>query len=112
LVCITFFPYHASNRVALAHERAIHYHGQDIARIERKQSIFSKTRKPHTWLVWLLSPPLFYAPGAHLDALEDLWIDEAISQVPWSDFIKRMEDEWQGFIVLVSSILRKRIGVS
>jgi hypothetical protein len=84
----------------------LHYHGQDIARIQRNQSIFSATLQPHTWLIRLLSPLLYYAPDAHLEALEGLWIDEAINNVPWRKFIKRMEDEWQTFIVLVRHLSR------
>lgn len=65
--------------------------------------MYEQSTVKRSYLVTMLSPALFFAPDVHLKTLEKIWIDEMINEVPWKKFIQKLEDEWQGLILYVSS---------
>jgi len=86
------------------HQRFLHFHGQECARLNRNQSIHKSASTPpyRSTLIILLSPLLFCAPDVHLNALDDLWVDETICHVPWKGFIDKLNTDWERYILFVS----------
>jgi hypothetical protein len=99
-VCFLLFPPTDSDA---AHERALHYAGMDIARLQRDQFVFKGTKHEPTALIRIMSPFLFFAPHAHLKTLQDLWVDQAINHVPWNAFINLAKEDWRDLTVMVGS---------
>jgi hypothetical protein len=91
----------------IAHEKFLNFAGQPCARVNRDQAIYEVNEdKGRSALITIISPMLFFAPDVHLQALEKVWIDELINQVPWKSLTKKLTDEWSEF-VLYSTVLRK-----
>jgi hypothetical protein len=90
------------------HEKFLNFAGQPCARLNRDQAIYigGEGNKGRSALITIISPMLFFAPDVHLQALEKVWIDELINQVPWKSLTKKLTEEWSEF-VLYSTVLRK-----
>ena len=85
-----------------AHDRYHYYYGQKVARLDRYQSLFdSGNRGKRTALAALLSPVLFNAPEVHLKSLERIWVDQIINEIPWSQFIQKLQTDWQEAVLTV-----------
>jgi hypothetical protein len=56
-------------------------------------------------LIKTLSPLLFSAPDVHLRTLEKMWVDGIMHGPVWQDTVKKLNDEWQEFILYVSRLL-------
>jgi hypothetical protein len=50
-------------------------------------------------VVSFISPFLFFAPDVHLTALERVYNDEIISEVPWKAFISNLNEDWREFVI-------------
>jgi hypothetical protein len=101
---------HASTTLAHSyrlqvHQKYLNYHGQPCARLCRDQSVHSSAPPERTLLIKLFSPLLFFAPDVHLRALEDIWVDEMVCHVPWKDFMTKMNDDWERYVLFVSHCL-------
>ena len=84
-----------------AHNQFVHLYGQRGARLDRDQSVHGSIVNPRTLLVTLLSPFLFWAPDVHLKALEKIWVDRLVHYGPWTEFMEKLNTEWQEFIIIV-----------
>jgi hypothetical protein len=84
-----------------AHNQFVHLYGQRGARLDRDQSVHGSVVNPRTMLVIILSPMLFWAPNVHLHALEKLWVDRQVHIGPWTEFISKLNAEWQDLIIIV-----------
>jgi hypothetical protein len=91
-----------SHSLTTAQERALHYAGMDIARLQHGQSVFSDAIPGRTYLMRMLSPLLFFAPYAHLETLNDVYVDDMISHVSWNKFLQTAQEDWRDFILIVS----------
>ena len=88
--------------MSVAHDRYHYYYGQKVARLDRYQSLFdSNSRGKRTALAALLSPVLFNAPEVHLKSLERIWVDQIINEIPWSQFIHKLQTDWQEAVLTV-----------
>lgn len=82
-----------------AHEQFLNFAGQLHARLSSDQAVYDTPHHQRSWLITVLSPILFFAPDVHLKGLETLWVDQKISQLPWKNFINKIEEEWKEFIL-------------
>ena len=87
----------------LARQRFYNFHGQPGARLSRDQSVHEKIENKRSWFITLTLPLLFYAPHAHLQALEEVWVDEKVSALVWNRVLGRIYAEWKGFTLYVSN---------
>jgi len=89
--------------MALWYDRVLNFHGQYGARLSRKQSIHVRDQKkvPHSVVFQILSPMLFSAPGVHLEAMTEIWVDRLTLKVPWAGFFKGLGEEWDGYRLFV-----------
>jgi len=87
------------------HNQFIHLYGQRGARLDRDQSVHGSIVNPRTPLVTILSPFLFWAPDIHLKALEKIWVDRLVHYGPWTEFIEKLNTEWQEFIIIATVLL-------
>ncbi|KZT69939.1 hypothetical protein DAEQUDRAFT_725919 [Daedalea quercina L-15889] len=92
-----------------AHDRYHYFHGQKVARLDRYQSLFDDNRGKRTALAALLSPLLFNAPEVHLKSLERIWIDKIINEIPWSQFINKLQTDWQEAVLTATVLLNANI---
>lgn len=53
-------------------------------------------------LIKTLSFVLFSAPDVHLKNLHKMWVDGIMHKAVWAETMKRLNDEWQEFLVIVS----------
>ena len=86
----------------VAHERFLSHHGQRTARLCRDQSVHGDAVGRRTWLMWLISPPLFFAPNVHLERLEKMTIDQIVNRPSWQRLLDELTSEWREFILYVS----------
>ncbi|KAJ2914810.1 hypothetical protein MD484_g5604, partial [Candolleomyces efflorescens] len=84
-----------------ARQKFLNWHGVPEARIYRDQSVHGE-RKHKTLLIKTLSPLLFSAPDVHLRAFEKMWVDGIMHGPVWQESIKKLNEEWQEFILYVS----------
>jgi len=92
-----------------ARQRFYDFHGQPGARLSREQSVHGKTKTKRSWLITLASPLLFYAPEVHLQALEQMWVDEKLSSLVWNRVMGKTYDEWQKFTLSGTVLLNANV---
>ncbi|KAL4268934.1 WW domain-containing protein [Pleurotus pulmonarius] len=90
-------------------QRFANFWGEYGARLHREQSVHHPEGRPRTWLITLLSPILFNAPDIHLRGLHLIFIDEVAAAQPWRAFIKKLNDEWQDFIINSAVLLAANV---
>ena len=85
----------------IAHNQFVNLYGQQGARLDRDQSVYSSSVYSKTLLLTALSPFLFWAPDDHLQTLEKLWVDRLLHHDAWIRFIDKLQAESQQFILIV-----------
>ncbi|KAH9855343.1 hypothetical protein C2E23DRAFT_858007 [Lenzites betulinus] len=93
----------------LAQQRYLNRYGHTYARQNRTQSVLNIKKHPRTPLITLLSPLFWNAPEVHLRGLEKIWIDGIICILPWSDFIGKLQGEWQEFVLYATVLLNANV---
>jgi len=88
--------------------RVYNFHGEPGARLNVDQSVYETVRK-RTLLISLLSPLLFYAPDFHLVGLQTIYTDGLIRHRGWSEFITRLNGEWQEFTLYATVVLNANV---
>jgi hypothetical protein len=84
------------------HNQFLNLYGQRGARVDREQSVHGSIVNRRTMLMKIFSPLLFWAPDVHLQAFEKIWVDHLVHLGPWTEFITKLNTEWQEFIIVVS----------
>jgi hypothetical protein len=70
--------------------------------MSRDQSVH-RGRTRRSLLAKILSPILFFAPDLFLRTIvQKTWVDGLLHGPIWVEWIKRLNEEWQGLILLVS----------
>ncbi|KAJ6473541.1 hypothetical protein C8R47DRAFT_1053619 [Mycena vitilis] len=88
--------------------RVYNFHGEPGARLNVDQSVYDTVRK-RTLLIKLLCPLLFYAPDFHLAGLQTIYTDGLIRHRGWSEFITRLNSEWQEFTLYATVLLNANV---
>ncbi|KAJ7485389.1 hypothetical protein FB451DRAFT_1127570 [Mycena latifolia] len=88
--------------------RVYNFHGEPSARLNVDHSVYGTVRK-RTLFIAALSPLLFYAPDFHLVGLHKIHTDKLIRHRGWSDFITRLNGEWQEFTLLATVVLNANV---
>ncbi|TFK26157.1 hypothetical protein FA15DRAFT_667838 [Coprinopsis marcescibilis] len=94
--------------LVFARQRFYNWHGLPEARIYRDQSVYG-TKQKRTLLITILSPLLFNAPDVHLLNLEKMWVDGIMHNAVWSHSIKKLNDDWQEFILYATVLLNANV---
>jgi len=89
----------------LTHNQFVNLYGQQGARLDRDQSVYSSSVYSKTLLLTALSPFLFWAPDDHLQTLEKLWVDRLLHHDAWIRFIDKLQAESQQFILIATFVL-------
>ncbi|CAA7270225.1 unnamed protein product [Cyclocybe aegerita] len=92
-----------------AHARFHNFHGEAHARIERNISVYGESTTRRTWLIKAMSPILFSAPDVHLRTLQKMWVDKLMHKAVWEESVKKMNDEWQEFILFATVLLNANV---
>jgi hypothetical protein len=79
-----------------AHQKFLHFHGQNGARLNRDQTVHGSPYQP-SWFIKKFGPVFFYAPEMHLDVLVNIWVDEIVCHVHWNGFLDKITSEWREF---------------
>jgi len=66
--------------------------------------VYHKPERERSILITLLSPLLFLAPEAHLQEIEEVWMDGVILPRIWKSFMSKLLGEWDG-IILWSTVM-------
>ncbi|KAJ7116037.1 hypothetical protein C8R44DRAFT_880416 [Mycena epipterygia] len=90
--------------------RVYNFHGEPAARLNLDQSVHAIVRK-RTWLIKALGPLLFYAPDFHLVSLYKIYTDGLIRHRSWSEFITRLNREWQEFTLYATVLLNANVAL-
>ncbi|KAJ7185538.1 hypothetical protein C8R46DRAFT_1060923 [Mycena filopes] len=88
--------------------RVYNYHSTPGARLDVDHSVYGTVRK-RTLLIQTLSPLLFYAPDFHLAGLQAMFTDRLIRKRGWSQFIARLNNEWQEFTLYGTVVLNANV---
>ncbi|KAJ7754473.1 hypothetical protein B0H16DRAFT_1542487 [Mycena metata] len=88
--------------------RVYNYHSTPGARLDIGHSVYGTVHK-RTLLIKILSPLLFYAPDFHLVGLETIFSDGLIRNRGWSEFIMRLNNEWQEFTLYATVVLNANV---
>jgi hypothetical protein len=70
--------------------------------LDARQSISDHSATQQTLLITLISPLLFDAPDVHNRALQSIWKNERVTFTPRNDFIRRLNRDWEQYILFVS----------
>ncbi|KAJ7792414.1 hypothetical protein B0H14DRAFT_2470155 [Mycena olivaceomarginata] len=88
--------------------RVYNFHGEPGARLNVEQSVHDTVKK-RTALIKTLSPLLFYAPDFHLLGLHAIYTDGLIRHRGWSEFVTRLNSEWQEFTLYATVVLNANV---
>ncbi|KAF9568673.1 hypothetical protein CPC08DRAFT_746116 [Agrocybe pediades] len=91
------------------HSRFLDWHGEAHARIERNFSVYGQAVNSRTWLVKSMSMVLFFAPEFHLRTLQNMWVDNIMHKSVWHESMKKMNDEWQEFVLFATVMLNANV---
>ncbi|KAF7360414.1 hypothetical protein MVEN_00771400 [Mycena venus] len=91
-----------------ARNRVYNFHGEPGARLNVDQSVHAVVQK-RTMLIRMLSPLLFYAPDFHLVGLHAINTDGLIRHRGWSEFVTRLNSEWQEFTLYATVVLNANV---
>ncbi|KAH6917967.1 hypothetical protein BKA70DRAFT_1415993 [Coprinopsis sp. MPI-PUGE-AT-0042] len=94
--------------LVLARQKFYNWYGVPQRRLYRDQSVHGTTKK-RTWLIKLLSPLLFSAPDVHLHSLHKMWVDGIMHGPVWVKAIKKLNEEWQEFILYATVLLNANV---
>ncbi|KAJ7185537.1 hypothetical protein C8R46DRAFT_1060915 [Mycena filopes] len=94
--------------VSFVRARVYNYHSTPGARLDVDHSVYGTVRK-RTLLIQTLSPLLFYAPDFHLVGLQTMFTDRLIRKRGWSQFITRLNNEWQEFTLYGTVVLNANV---
>jgi hypothetical protein len=86
----------------LAGNQFLNFHGEPGARLSRRQSVHDENSKPRSRMMRLASLLMFSAPDVYLQALDQIWVDYVAKLSLWEEFIRKLNTEWQEFIIIVS----------
>ena len=81
------------------HERFLHLHGEQAARLDADQSIHPE--RDRTFLMKILSPVLLYGPDIHLRQLEAASVDSLVAIRRWTALLEQLTNEWKEFTLYV-----------
>ncbi|OBZ72779.1 hypothetical protein A0H81_07310 [Grifola frondosa] len=91
-----------------AHQRYLSFHGQLCARLNRGQSVHGGSQA-HTIFISIFSPLFFNAPRVHLRDLEKVAMDGLIALPSWSQFMGKLQTEWQEMILYATVLLNANV---
>ncbi|KAJ6595617.1 hypothetical protein DFH09DRAFT_1135118 [Mycena vulgaris] len=101
--------YHQGNDSATpVRARVYNFHGEPGARLHADESVYGTVRK-RTLLITLFNPLLFYAPEFHLVGLHTMYTDGLVRDRGWSEFITRLNKEWQEFTLYSTVVLNASV---
>jgi len=66
-------------------------------------SVYGHQTNRRTWLIKALSPFLWSAPDVHLVGIQRLWGDGILHKCVYEQVVKKMNDEWQEYVLFVSA---------
>ncbi|KAL0956561.1 hypothetical protein HGRIS_002698 [Hohenbuehelia grisea] len=92
----------------IQYQRFIDFYGQHGARLTRDDSVHDKGVS-RTWLIEILSPFLFSAPDVHLMNLRKVYTDDSVSFIQFKQFIIKLHNEWQDFVINGSVLLAANV---
>ncbi|KAG2131676.1 hypothetical protein DEU56DRAFT_813819 [Suillus clintonianus] len=81
--------------------------GLPCARLEADKSVYGEDTDFHPLtrsISFALNAMLFWAPQAHLEELQKVWVDECTNMPRWKDFNKNLMMEWTG-ITIYSTVM-------
>ncbi|KDR80105.1 hypothetical protein GALMADRAFT_92332 [Galerina marginata CBS 339.88] len=89
------------------HERLLHLHGEQGARLNIDQSIHPE--RPRTLLIKTLSPLLLYAPEVHLRKLKEISVDSLVRKHDWIGLLDELTGEWKEFTLYATVLLNANV---
>lgn len=84
-------------------------YGQSSARLDRNRSVHGQKTLVRSPLVRLLSPILFYGPDAHLQSIQDIWVDRLLHKHAWTLFTDKIANEWMQATVYATVLLNANV---
>jgi hypothetical protein len=76
--------------------------------MDRAQSVVKVEHEPHSVLVDIISPFLFFIPHAQLKRAEATVVDRYIMPYQYESFLLEIQEEWDQTLLLVSYPCRPR----
>ncbi|KAH7882602.1 hypothetical protein F5I97DRAFT_1832264 [Phlebopus sp. FC_14] len=97
---------HSMNVVArmlrlFAHSKFLNFCGLPYARLDSDQSLYLSSMRPRSLLFSPLNVVLLNAPSAHIDALQNIYVDNLLNASRWAVFINNLKEEWNGFSIYI-----------
>ncbi|KAF8155641.1 hypothetical protein B0H34DRAFT_808691 [Crassisporium funariophilum] len=90
-------------------QKFYNFYGQPEARLNRDHSVYGTATNQRTWLIKILSIFLFSAPDVHLRTLQKMWVDGLMHKSVWEQSMKKMNDEWQEFVLYATVLLNANV---
>ncbi|KAG2029943.1 hypothetical protein BDR03DRAFT_1017727 [Suillus americanus] len=87
-------------------DKFANFYGQPGARLDADPSPYSDSNLgPKSILFRIINDVLFRSPDARSHALHKTWVDYAIVQRHWKNFINRLNSEWNGYTMFSTVML-------
>ncbi|KAF8183149.1 hypothetical protein BJ912DRAFT_976800 [Pholiota molesta] len=89
------------------HERLLHLHGEEAARLNIDQSIHPERQR--TLLIRLLSPFLLFGPSVHLRKLQEISVDSLVRKHDWKTLQQELTEEWKEITLYATVLLNANV---
>jgi len=95
------------------HWKFVNQHGQRSARLNCNQSIYSPSpsSRPRSRIIQIAGAFLFGTPSGYLRDLENIYVDTVIALPTWRVYIKKLQTEWQEFILNATVVLNSNVAL-
>ncbi|KAF9064960.1 hypothetical protein BDP27DRAFT_1269800 [Rhodocollybia butyracea] len=92
--------------------RFLNFASTPFARLERYHSVYHPPDDVETypWLMKVFSPVLFSAPYWYFRSLTNICVDGLVHEAAWSEFINRMNEEWQQLTLFNTVLVNANVG--
>lgn len=96
---------------SIAHHRAENFYGEAHARLERDHYVFGQPTIRRSWIMTAIFCLFFGIPARTNNALEALYVDDAVYGIHWQKFMSNMIDSWKdsrlmaAFSMIVNALL-------
>lgn len=87
--------------IPVAHHRAENFYGEAHARLERDHYVFGQPTIRRSWIMTAIFYLFFGIPARTNNALEALYVDDAVYGIHWQKFMSNMIDSWKDSRLMV-----------
>ncbi|KAJ7620253.1 hypothetical protein FB45DRAFT_929801 [Roridomyces roridus] len=92
-----------------ASHKFLQFYGEPCARVQVDTSVFEDASSKRSIFFRLTAPLMFNASWAHVQSLENIYVDELLNKAHWIAFVEKLTSEWQELTLYATVLLNADI---